>query len=272
MREHRAAEDSGNDAMSFPSTLPADAADLMRASEFRRYLALQAARERDGAPSRISQLTPSLMLDLSRFEQRQRVADEGLEVLEVMAAAVRHGRRLLLHLQHERLLIPLTVFPAEHLVHCPLPMMRFMALRLPALRVLQVEPALLRPPADVDSGLAAPPDRVAPLAPLLWELALRGSRQTLLPEIAGPAAYRVAPGVDLSGLPMAASLAAAVARLHRYTTNLREIASWPGLDPASAQRLLNALYLQAALVVSRSHPAAVSEAWNSAAPGGRVLP
>jgi hypothetical protein len=257
--------------MSFPSTLPAESADLMRASEFQRYLALEAARERQGLPSRISQLTPSLMLDLSRFEQRPRAADEGLEVLEVMAAAVRHGRRLLLHLQHERLLIPLTVFPAEHLVHCPLAMPRFMALRLPALRVLQVEPALLRPPGEVESGLAAPPDRVAPLAPLLWELALRGSRETLLPEIAGPAAYRIAPGVDLSGLPMPARLADAVARLRRHTTNLREIATWPGLDGAGAQRLLNALYLQAALVVSRSHPAATSEGWSSAAPGGRVV-
>jgi hypothetical protein len=255
--------------MMFQSTLPADAADLTRASDFRRYLAQQTARERDGAPSRIAQLTPSLMLDLRRFEQ-QSAATEGLEVLEVVAAAVRHGKRLLLHLQHDRLVIPLTVFPAEHLVHCPLPMARFLALRLPDLRVLQVEPALLRPPADIASGLAAPPDKVAPLGPVLWDLALRGSRETLLPEIAGPVAYRIAPGVELAGLHLGGSLAAAVARLQRQTTNLREIASWPGFDTQRAQRLLNGLYLQAGLMVSRSHPAATNDSWTSASPGGRV--
>jgi hypothetical protein len=253
----------------FHSTLPADVADLMRASDFRRYLAQQAARERDGAVSRMSQLPPSLVMDLSRFEQRS-TADDGLEVLEVMAAAVRHGRRLLLHLQQDRLVIPLTVFPADHLVHCPLPMARFLALPLAELRVLQVEPALLRPPADVDSGLAAPPDRVAALGPLLWALAWRGSREALLPEIAGPVAYRIAPGMDLSTLPVAGRLAAAVARLQRQTTNLREIASWPGFDLPRAQRLLNGLYLQAGLMVSRSHPAATNEAWTNAAAGGRL--
>jgi hypothetical protein len=34
----------------------------------------------------------------------------------------------------------------------------------------------------------------APLGPLLWELSLRGSRDELLPEIAGQAAYRITLG------------------------------------------------------------------------------
>jgi hypothetical protein len=36
---------------------------------------------------------------------------EGLEMLEVMAAAVRHGRALLLHVEHEHRVIPVTLFP-----------------------------------------------------------------------------------------------------------------------------------------------------------------
>jgi len=141
-------------------------------------------------------------------------------------------------------------------------MAQLMASRLTELRVLQVEPALLRPPADLNSGLAAPADRVAALGPVLWELALRGSREALLPEIAGNAAYRIAPGVDLSMLELTGSLAAAVHKLRRDTTNLRDIASWPGFDLARATRLLNGLYLQAGLMVSRTHPAATNEGWS----------
>jgi hypothetical protein len=57
---------------------------------------------------------------------------------------------------------------------------------------------------------------------------------------------------------------AAVDRLRVTSTNLREIADWPGLNRTRAIRLLNALYLQAGLIVSRSHPGAVSEHWFSA--------
>ena len=102
-----------------------------------------------------------------------------------------------------------------------------------------------------------------PLGPLLWELALRGAREELLPEIAGNAAYRIAPGVDLHGLNLTGSLATAVVRLQRATTNLREISDWPGFDRARATRLLNALYLQAGLMVTRTHPAATNEGWFS---------
>ena len=52
-----------------------------------------------------------------------------------------------------------------------------------------------------------------------------------------------------------------VRRLQRETTNLRGLAEWPGMDRALASRLLNALYLQAGLIVSRSHPAAETDGW-----------
>jgi hypothetical protein len=86
---------------------------------------------------------------------------------------------------------------------------------------------------------------------------MHGSREELLPEIAGAAAYRMAPGVNLGDLQLSGTLDAAVRRLQRQTTNLREMAEWPGFDRPRAMRLLNALYLQAGLIVSRTHPAAM---------------
>jgi hypothetical protein len=189
-----------------------------------------------------------------RFNGPTRPGD-GLEVLEVLAASVRHGRALLLHLLHGSRVIPLTVFPIERQVHGPLTLAQLLELRLPDLRVLHVEPARLRATDE--------PVALMPLGPLLWELALRGSREELLPEIAGNAAYRIAPGSNLEQLELAGTLAAAVARLRRQTTPLREIAVWTGFDRARATRLLNGLYLQAALMVSRTHPAATNEGYVS---------
>jgi hypothetical protein len=133
--------------------------------------------------------------------------------------------------------------------------------RLTDLRVMHVEPAVLKTPGHHDTALVADAQLYAPLGPLLWELALRGGREDLLPEIAGMAAYRIAPAVDLRGLNLNGTMAAAVVRLKRATTNLREIAEWPGFDRARATRLLNALYLQSGLMVTRTHPAATSDGW-----------
>ena len=97
------------------------------------------------------------------------------------------------------------------------------------------------------------------LEPLVWQLALRGQRRELLPEIAGPAVYRIAPGLDIESLPARGALMAAVRRLALEPVSLRELAGWPGLDRDRASRLLNGLYLLAGLIVSRAHPAAGGE-------------
>ena len=237
----------------FESTLPFGEPELMRASAFRRYLGDAARHGRaDTLASQLSTLSPSLMLDLMRFEQEGRQGG----VIEILAACIRHGRRLLVHLQAADKMVPLTVFPLEHLAHCPLPPPQFLELPLGELRVLHVEPALLRPPGDPLHQLVGQPQHYASLSPLLWELALRGSRAELLPEIAGPAAYRISPGLNLRPLELTGTLAAAVFRLKRGHANLREMAQWPGFDRERAMRLLNGLYLLAGLMVSRTHPAA----------------
>lgn len=247
----------------FESTLPFDEPDLMRASAFQRELDESVrGNGADSIASRLSTLSPSLLLDLMRFEQ------EGQQggVIELLAAGIRHARKLLVHLQLLDRVLPLTLFPLEHLVHCPMPIAQFLALPLGDLRVLHVEPALLRPPGDRVSAMVGAPQHYSALGPVLWELALRGSRGELLPEIAGHAAYRISPGLSLRNLELSGTMADAVARLQRDTTNLHAMALWPGFDRERAMRMLNGLYLQAGLMVSRTHPAATNEGWS----GGRA--
>ena len=239
----------------FQSTLPLGEPDLMRVSAFQRYLDdLVRVGSVDANSTRLSSLSPSLMQDLERFERDGKQS----ELLDVLAACLRHGAPLTVNLQWTDRVVPLTLFPAERLVHCPVPMPQFLTSRLSELQVLQVEPAMLRAPGHREHALVGEVQLYSPLAPLLWEMALRGSRERLLPEIAGTAAYRVAPGVNLRGLEMPSILGVAVDRLRRRTCNLREVSEWPGLDRERAMRLLNALYLQGGLIVSRMHPAASS--------------
>jgi hypothetical protein len=242
----------------FEPTIPFGEPELMRASAYQRYLDEMKADSTQGRIStRISQLSPSLQADLLRFGH-----DGGdSEIVEVLAACVRHAKRVTIHLQCGARVVPLTVFAQERLVHCPLPMDELIGKHLLDLRVMHVEPALLRPPGDPDRALVGAENLHHPIAPLLWELAMRGLRRDLLPEIAGPAVYRVAPGLDVSKLPASGALIAAIQRLARQQATLRELADWPGLDRERAVRLLNALYLQSGLIVSRSHPDAVRDTW-----------
>ena len=242
----------------FESTIPFGEPELMRVSAYRLYLKeLDEEASKTGVSSRISSLSPSLRADLYRFE-----ADGGTsEVLEVVAACVRHAKRVTIHLQCGERVVPLTVFPDERLVHCLMPLKQLLATPLAELRVLHVEPALLQPPGNEESGLVGEPRLHFPLAPLLWELAMRGGRSELLPEIAGPAVYRVTPGLQLGSLPASGAFLAVIYRLRREGTTLSDISEWPGMDRERAIRLLNALYLQAGLMVSRSHPDAINESW-----------
>lgn len=242
----------------FHSTLPQGTPDLMRVSEFQRYLEeMERLPGAEPNSSRFTSLSPSLLQDLQRFEHDGHAS----EMLEVLAACMRHTQALAIHLQWGDRVLTLTVFPGPHLVHCPVPLKQLLESRLAELRVLQVERATLRAPGDEERTLVGDPALYVPLAPVLWAMAMRGTREDLLPEIAGQAAYRVAPGANLNGLEMTGAAASCIRRLRQQTSNLREICEWPGIDRPSAMRLLNALYLQAALIVSRTHPAATNEGW-----------
>jgi hypothetical protein len=246
-------------AMTFESTLPMGAADLMRASAFRRSMEDDRFGDDDRITSRLSALDPSLHQDLLRFEQKGRQS----ELLEVMAGAVRHAHPVTVHLQLHDHVLALTVFPVHRLVHCVLPMAQFFELQLTDLEVLRVEKTHMQVPDLHQLVQSQAQAHYAPLGKVLWELSLRGSRDELLPEIAGQAAYRITPTMDLAMLELSGTLASACDKLKRQTTSLREIAEWPGFDRPRAMRMLNGLYLQAGLMVSRTHPAATNEGWFS---------
>ena len=212
--------------------------------------------------SRLSTLSPSLMLDLMRFEQDGQQSG----VIEVLAACIRHARKLLIHLQATDRVVPLTVFPVEHLVHCPMPMAQFLALPLGELSVLHVEPALLRPPGDRVQAMVGEPQHYSALGPVLWELALRGPRARAaardrrpggLPHLAGAEPARARPQrLDGRGGGPAASATPATCARWR---------SGPASTASARCACSTALYLQAGLMVSRTHPAATNEGWT----GGR---
>lgn len=237
----------------FDSTIPFGEPELLKAVAYMRYL------ENDAPPagSMLSQLSPSLQADLGRAQGH----GNGSETVEVIAACIRHSSRVTIHLQCDGRVLPLTVFPHERLVHCPMAMDELIERHLPALRVMHVEPATLRPPGDPTPALVGEDHLHHPLTPLLWAVALRGPRRELLPEIAGPAVYRVAPSLDISDVPLSGVMRTAIRRLRQRTMPLAAIAAWPGFDRERGSRLLNALYLQAGLIVSRSHPDAVKEGW-----------
>ena len=257
----------------FPTTLPMDAPDSRppitqptlqpNAQDTTRAGAGSAAPWAASAASgglvhtALSSLSPSLLQDLQRFDQDK----PQRELLEVLAAGVRHTQPLAIGLAWNRHALTLSMFPTQRLVHCPMAMADFLAGDLESLQVRQVQPAALHPPGSAALARIGNPALYAPLGPLLWAVALRGSRETLLPELAGQAAYRVAPGVTLGGLDVPDAMAACISRLRRQTSNLREIASWHQIGMPRAVRLLNALYLQSGLIVSRSHPAATIEGW-----------
>ena len=131
----------------FEPTIPFGEPELMRVSAFQRYLdELVAAGRQHRDERRLSSLSPSLAADLMRFEQDGRTS----EALEVLAACVRHAQSVTIHLQWSDKVVPLTVFPHERLVHCPLDVPSLLDARVTDLRVLHVEPAMLRPPGDAE--------------------------------------------------------------------------------------------------------------------------
>jgi hypothetical protein len=205
---------------------------------------------------RATLLPTTLLGDLRRLQGE---ADGG-DVLEVVAACLRHHESALLYLGCEDYVWPVTLFPREFLYHSP---RDFGHLRSGAgmakLSLLSVDPPGVRPPGHVMHERISALKRYRPMQELVWDLSLHGPRPSLLTEIAGRVAYKVvASGVR--ELPSSlGALRSAVARLQQEAASLPEIAHWPGLSPARASRLLNGLYLTGVLMLSRSHPAATRQ-------------
>ena len=212
-------------------------------------------------------LPTTLLTDLRRLD-----ASAHGDVLEVLAACLRHRESALLCLAYEELVWPVTVFPSEMLYHSPRDMAEASGNGLAHVRVLSCEPPGVRPPGHRMSERIAHPEHYRPLAPLLWQMALHGPRKTLLAEIGGHAAYRATLKAS-ERLPAPGALGSAAERLRLEAVPLRDMARWPGLTHERASRLLNALYLASGLMVLRTHPMARDEpALASVSHAAAVLP
>lgn len=200
-------------------------------------------------------LPTTLMAELRRLDE----ANEGDDVLEVMAACQRHREATLLYLRYEELVWPVTLFPQQMLYHSPRDMARASVPGLAGLRLISVEPPGVRPPGHWLHERVAHAEHYRPLPALLWLVALNGPRRTLLGEIGGTAAYRVLKDPANEGLHAPGAMGPVIQRLRREAASLREMATWPGMGVERAGRVLNALYLTSCLMVTRTHPAARSE-------------
>jgi hypothetical protein len=204
-------------------------------------------------------LPTTLLADLQQLQNDPANGD----VLEVIAACLRHHEAALLYLQYGALVWPVTLFPREFVYHSPRGISDMTAgSELSMLTMISAEPPGVRPPGHAMHERLASADKYRPMAPLLWAVALHGPRATLLTEISGRVAYKLVSS-GASDLPSSlGALLPAALRLRQQAASLRDVASWPGMSLPRASRLLNALYLTGALMISRSHPAARREPMN----------
>jgi len=229
-----------------------DTSSLWRISQFRKARnegRLDLAQHGD----RATVLPTTLLADLRRLHGEGADGD----VLEVIAACVRNHEAALLYLEQGQFVWPVTLFPREGLYHSPRDALVMAAsLALSGLRLLLVEPPGVRPPGHAMNERIAGRDRYHPLPGLLWAVALHGPRRALLTEIGGRVAYRLVSSHAKELPPSKGAISSSIGRLERQSASLAEISRWPGMSVERASRLLNALYLCGALMVTRSHPAA----------------
>lgn len=221
-----------------------------------RISAFERMRETRGAfDSEEPTLLPTtLMADLDQL-RRDPLSND---VLEVVAACLRHREPALLYLALGAFVWPLTLFPAQWLAHSSQDIGTLAQVgELVQLKLINAERPGVRPPGHWMIERIADAERYRSLRPILWTLAMEGPRHALLGEIGGRAAYRITSAGASERPATHGALTSAMQRL-RYgdAVPLREIAAWPGMSVDRASRLLNALYLTGGLLVTRSHPAA----------------
>ncbi len=227
-----------------------DTSSLWRVSAFRkarREGQLDVGRSED----RLTVLPTTLLADLRRLQSD----GTGGDVLEVVAACLRNQESALLYLELGAYVWPVTLLPREGLYHSPRDALSD-GMAMAELRLLSIEPPGVRAPGDAMADRVTSADRYRPLAGLLWVIAVNGPRSDVLSEISGRVAYRFVAPSNRELPSTRGAMASAILRLERQAAPLRDIASWPGMSVERASRLLNALYLNGVLLVSRSHPAA----------------
>ena len=229
----------------FEKTRPQEAGSAFHATGFLSTLSNDEAHAQStsSAPSNIT-LSPSLLLDLKRFAEDPAEAD----LLAVVAASVRHGKPLSLALELDEQPLLLTLHPQRQIYYGSRDLCSLTDDALARVKMLRVEP-------DVDpKALLEGRAHIGSLRPMLWHLALRGAQSRLLPEIAGPVRCRLALGVSLNGLPINGMNRRLIERMKGAPVSVDDLLDGNLQGRLAIQRVWNALYLQSALMVSRSFP------------------
>lgn len=229
--------------------------DSQPASDTRTFLPTQPmpmAARAGGGPAALGMAVPKASFTTSMQADLRKLADmpRHCSALAVVAASVRHSHPMSLQVQIDDAVTRLTVFPRERQFLCDWDLCALPRVQMARLRLVQVE---ARPPlyaAPTAPGLAG----LGPLGSMLWQLAKHGPTDELLPEIAGPAVYRLSPALHLTDLPLDPELAAVLQQMRRRPHTVDELAAKPGFSRARVCRMLNAVYLQAGLIVTRSLP------------------
>jgi hypothetical protein len=199
-----------------------------------------------------STLSMSLRSDLQRFKNKP--ADTSL--LVVVSACIRQVQPLAVQLQLGATSLWLSMDPRQQIFECNVDFCAFTAEELKQLRVQRVE-QLVTPLAPQPGLIASEASWSGPLRSLLWTIALQGSHEDLLPEIAGAVKYRLVPGFEVPAAQLDAESALWVRELSSQAISLEELAGKAGGQRARARRLLNAIYLHSGLIISR----AFSDSW-----------
>jgi hypothetical protein len=201
---------------------------------------------------RKTQLSSTFYAELRLLERRH----ESSDALEVIAACMRLREPALVYMQCEDRVWPLTVFPDQQIYHSPRSLTLGSRRELASLKVMDIEPAAVRPPGHWMHERVGADNDYHSLPEALWRLALDGPRAELLNEVAGAAAYRALRNPSAKEVSAPGALGASMRRLHQESMPLRKVAALPGMSADRATRLINALYLTSNLIVSRAHHAA----------------
>ncbi len=237
------------------------------ASTMWRISAFERAREGEGG-STVNGAAGSSIMPTTLFSSLRRLQTDPLDndLLSLVATCVRKRLPARLYIEHGPWLWTVSVFPEQQVYHSAHDVAAVSSLAsLSKARLMNADTPTLRPPGLHRVAEGAEAEKFRPLNALLGTLALYGPRSTLLADIGGRAAYRLAPS-GAENLPDAAgALGPAVQRLRREAASLRDISRWPGMGPERACRLLNAMYLTGGLMVTRAHPSARKEptTWRS---------
>lgn len=218
-----------------------------------RISAFERIKQHNGGSGFMRLAGPTLLPTTLLAELRRLDADpQSSDVMEVIAACLRHRESALLCLEHDGLVWPVTLFPSEGLYHSPRDMREASVAGLANLRLSTAEPAGVKPPGHWMHERIAQAEHYRPLSSLLWWLALNGPRKSLLADIAGPAAYRMVNSSNGDRPNAPGAMGSALDRLKQGSVSLAEMARWPGMSIERASRLLNGLYLSNSLMTTRA--------------------